>query len=270
VRCGELPIKGACSALAFSLSVAFSPAWVFAETAQRLIIGGAQSLAPLAEKFSAAYLQKHPDTTIEIKRGNSNHAIAAAERGEIQVGLVTRNLTAAESAGVRVQSLRRDAIILLSYSWNQVVNLTLEQLRGIYTGKITNWSEVGGEDKGVVPLTREAGSGIHGMFVETLFGKSGGAREKAFILRASKEKILRTIKRVRGSIGYGIVSVEEATAEDVKVFTVDGKGPTEANIQQGVYPFTRPRLLISKAPGPAAEEWMRGFTEYVARGDGAR
>ena len=260
---------GVFSALVCCLIIAL-PYSVCAETPQRLTIGGAQSLAPLAEKFSAAYKQQHPQITIEIQRGNSNLAIAAAERGEIQIGLVTRNLTAAESAGLRVQSLRRDAIILLSYSWNKVASLTLEQLRGIYTGKITNWREVGGEDKGVVALTREASSGVHAMFVETLFGKSGGGQEKAFVLRASKEKILRTIKRIRGSIGYGIVSVEEATAEDVKVLDVDGKGPTEANIQQGVYPLTRPRLVISKTPSPAAEEWMRGFAEYIARGEGAR
>jgi phosphate transport system substrate-binding protein len=252
-----------------SLTAGLSPYSVFADSPQRLTIGGAQSLAPLAEKFSAAYKQKHPDTTIEIRRGNSNLAIAAAERGEIQIGLITRNLTPAESAGLRVQTLRRDAIILLSYSWNKVVNLTLEQLRGIYSGKIKNWREVGGEEKGVVALTREAGSGIHAMFVETLFGKSG-AQEKAFVLRASKDKILRTIKRIRGSIGYGIVSVEEATAEDVKVLDVEGKGPTEANIQHGVYPFTRPRLLISKSPDAAAAEWMRGFAEYIAHGEGAQ
>jgi phosphate transport system substrate-binding protein len=269
VRRGELAIIGLGSALAFSLLFALSPSAVSAQTSQHLTIGGAQSLAPLAEKFSAAYKQKHPETTIEVKRGNSNHAIAAAERGEIQIGLITRNLTAAESAGLRVQVLRRDAIILLSYSWNKVANLTLEQLRGIYTGKITNWREVGGEDKGVVPLTREADSGIHAMFVEKLFGKSGG-QEKAFVLRASKDKILRTIKRVRGSIGYGIVAVEEATAEGVKVLDVEGKGPTEANIQQGIYPFTRPRLLISKSADAAAEEWMRGFADYIARGEGAR
>jgi phosphate transport system substrate-binding protein len=270
VRRGELSVLGVCSALAFSLIFALSPYSAAAQTPQRLTIGGAQSLAPLAERFSAAYKQTHPGTTIEVKRGNSNHAIAAAERGEIQIGLITRNLTAAESAGLRVQALRRDAIILLSYSWNKVANLTLEQLRGIYTGKITNWREVGGEDKGVVPLTREADSGIHAMFVETLFGKSGGGQEKAFVLRASKDKILRTIKRVRGSIGYGIVAVEEATAEGIKVLDVDGKGPTEANIQQGIYPFTRPRLLISKSPDAAAEEWMRGFADYLARGEGAR
>jgi phosphate transport system substrate-binding protein len=256
-------------ALVLLLLAAF-PRSAPAQTPQRLTVGGAQSLAPLAEKFSIRFHKEHPGIEVDIKRGNSNHAIAAAERGEIQIGLVTRSLTPAETGQLRVQSMGRDAVILLSYSWNTVTNLTIEQLRGIYTGKITNWREVGGEDKGVVPLTREEGSGIHAMFVEKVFGKAGHEMEKAFVLRASKDKILRTIKRVRGSIGYGIVRIDEAEAEGVKVLAVEGKRPTDENIQRGIYPFTRPRLMVCKNPGPAAEEWMRGFAEYVAKEEGAR
>jgi phosphate transport system substrate-binding protein len=237
----------------------------------RLTIGGAQSLAPLAEKFSARYKETHPGIEIEIRRGSSNYVIAAIERGDIQVGLAARNLTAAEAARLRAEAMGYDAILLLSYSWNTVKNLSLEQLREIYSGKLTNWRDIGGEDKGIVPLTREAGSGVHTMFVETLFGKAGNGIEKAFVLRASKDKILRTVKRVRGSIGYGIVSLEEAETEGVKVLSIDGRGPTAENIRQGLYRFTRPQLLVTRAePDPPAREWMRGFVEYVKRGDRPR
>lgn len=237
----------------------------------RLTIGGAQSLAPLAEKFSTGYRQTHPGIEIEVRRGNSNYAIAAVERGDIQVGLAARNLTAAEAAHLRVETMGYDAIILLSYSWNTVKNLSLEQLREIYSGKLTNWRDIGGEDKGIVPLTRETTSGIHAMFVESLFGKAGNGVEKAFVLRANKDKILRTVKRVRGSIGYGIVSLEEAEAEGVKVLSIDGNAPTAENIRQGVYRFTRPQLLLMRPETePLAREWMRGFVEFVKRGDRPR
>lgn len=237
---------------------------------QKILIGGAQSLAPLAEKFSARFRLDHPGVEIEVRRGNSNYAVAAAHGGEIQIGLVTRNLTGAELAALRVESMGRDAIIILSYSWNTVTNLTLEQLRGIYSGKIVNWRELGGEDKGIVPLTREASS-LHTMFVDNLFGRGFNGPEKAFVLRAGKDKILRTIKRVRGSLGYGIVRVEEARAEGVKVLAVDGKAPTEANIREAVYSFTRPRLLITKdRSDPLILEWMRGFAALAARDEAGR
>jgi phosphate transport system substrate-binding protein len=262
---------GACLALGLLLSVFLAPGSLPAETRQKITIGGAQSLAPLAEKFSAEFHKRRPEVEIEIRRGNSNYAVTATHGGEIQIGLVTRNLTGAEAAEFHVESMGRDAIILLSYSWNTATNLTLEQLQKIYLGKIANWREVGGEDKGIVPLTREASSAIHGMFVEKLFGKGFKGQEKAFVLRASKDKILRTIKRVRGSLGYGIVPVEEAQAEGVKVLAIDGKAATAENIQQGIYPLTRPLLSISKNKSdPLLAEWMREFTQFVARSESDR
>jgi phosphate transport system substrate-binding protein len=260
-------------ALVVLLSSAFftSPSVHAQPQPQKLAIGGAQSLAPLAEKFSAEFRKTHPAVEIEIRRGNSNYAVGATHGGDIQIGLVTRNLTGAEAAEFHVESMGRDAILLLSYSWNTATNLTLEQLRKIYLGKIANWREVGGEDKGIVPLTREASSAIHGTFVEKLFGKGFKGQEKAFVLRASKDKILRTIKRVRGSLGYGIVSVEEAQAEGVKVLAIDGKAATAENIQQGIYPFTRPLLSISKNKSdPLVGEWMREFGKFVARSESDR
>ena len=261
--------------ITYTLLLAFlllPPVSLQAQTpAQKLVVGGALSLAPLAEKFSAEFRKNHPQAEVEIRRGNSNYAVGAAHNGEIQVGLVTRNLTGAEATDFRVESMGRDAIIMLSYSWNTATDLTLDQLRKIYLGKIVNWREVGGEDKGIVPLTREASAAIHGTFVEKLFGKGFDGRETAFVLRASKEKILRTIKRVRGSLGYGIVRVEEAEAEGVKVLAIDGKTPTAENIRQGIYPFTRPLLLIAKKnPGPLAEQWMREFGKFVSGTEGGR
>jgi phosphate transport system substrate-binding protein len=238
---------------------------------RKIVIGGAQSLVPAAEKFSARFRKDHPDTEVEIRRANSNYAVQAAQAGEIQIGLVTRNLTAAEKSALYVELVGHDAIIFLSYPWNQTTNLTLDHLRKIYLGKITNWREVGGEDKGIVPLTRESSSALHSMFIDNLFGKGFNGSEKAFVLRANKEKILRTIKRVRGSLGYGIVGVEEAQDEGVKVLAINGKSPSEENIVQGVYPFTRPLLLVGKsAPSPLVQEWMRGFAKFVHRAEDDR
>jgi phosphate transport system substrate-binding protein len=238
---------------------------------QRIVIGGAQSLAPTAEKFSARFRKDHPGVEIEIRRANSNYGVSAAQSGEIHIGLVTRNLTSAEKAAFHVESVGHDAIIFLSYPWNDVSGLTLEQLRQIYLGKIINWREVGGEEKGIVPLTREANSALHAMFIENLFGKGFNGHEKAFVLRASKDKILRTIKRVRGSLGYGIVGLEEAQAEGVKVLAIDGKSPTEDNIDRGVYPFTRPQLLVSKnGVDTIAQEWIRGFVKFGKQPDNIR
>lgn len=230
----------------------------------KIIVAGAQSLVPLAERFTTQFRKENPGLEIEIRGGSSNYAVNAVRLGQINVGLITRNLGPTEQTEFRTQALGYDAIILLTYPGNLAVGVTLEQLRSIYLGKITNWSEVGGEDKGVVALTRENGSALRTIFLERLFGQGFDGKEKAFTIRASKEKILRTIKRVEGSLGYGIVRLDEAKLQGVKVLQVDGKLPTSETIREGLYPFTRPLLLISKGtPHEAAHKWMAGFAKFA-------
>jgi phosphate transport system substrate-binding protein len=239
---------------------------------QKVVIGGAQSLTPLAEKFTTYFRRDHPDVEVEIRRANSNYAVNAVRKGELHIGLVSRSLSDGEKFEFYVESLGYDALVMLSYSWNSVAALSVEQLRHIYLGKITNWKEVGGEDKGIVPLTREATSALHKTFIESLFGpRFQEQEEKAFVLRASKEKVLRTIKRIRGSVGYGIVPMEEAENEGVKVLAVNGKLPTNANVQHKLYPFTRPQFLISKhRPEGIAQEWVLAFTRFASHSKGPK
>lgn len=231
---------------------------------QKIIIAGAQSLAPLAEKFSDRFRKDHPDTEIEIRGGGSNYAINAVRGGEIAIGLVARTISVSERIGLNLEPFGQDAVILLTYPGNTVNNLALEEIRKVYLGKIVNWSEVGGEKKGVVPLTRERSAAIHSIFVEHLFGKNFKGQEKAFTLRVSKDKILRTIKRIEGSVGYGIVRLEEARAQGVKVLRVDGQLPTSESIRGGLYPLIRPQLLISRGNSHSlVREWMSSFVRFV-------
>lgn len=238
------------------------------EQRQKIIIAGAQSLTPLAERFSTQFRKDHPGVEIEIRGGSSNYAVNAARRGEIHIGLITRSLSPKEKGEFHAETIGRDAIILLTYPGNTVGSLALEEIRKIYLGKIANWRELGGQDKGIIPLTREKSSAIHATFIEYLFGKGFNGQEKSFTIRASKEKILRTIKRIEGCIGYGIVRPEEAEAQGVKVLRVEGKLPTADNIREGIYPFIRPQLVISRgAPSGAAREWMLAFTRFAVQGD---
>jgi phosphate transport system substrate-binding protein len=230
----------------------------------RLIVGGAQSLIPLAEKYSTEFHRSHPGVEVEIRRANSNYAIEAVRNGDIHLGLVTRRLGTKEKDEFKAAPIGHDAIVLLSYPQNSVANLNLEQLREIYLGKITGWRDVGGEEQGIVPLTRETSSALHKVFFEALFGQAFNGQEKAFILRANKDKVLRTIKRIRGSLGYGIVRLEEAQAAGVTVMAIDGKFPSASNIRQEIYPLIRPQILICKKGSDViVEEWKRGFEKFV-------
>ncbi len=233
---------------------------------KKITIAGAQSITPLAEQFSIKFRKDHPGIEVDIRGGGTNYAINAARRGEIDIGLITRSLNPAEKADLQVEPFGQDAIILLTYPGNPVSSLALDQIRRIYLGQITNWHEVGGKNKGIIPLTREKSSAIYTIFIDSLFGKGFNGQEKAFTIRASKEKILRTVKRIEGSIGYGIVRLEEAGIQGVKVLGVEGKLPTDGNIREGLYPLIRPQLLISRGtPTGAVREWMVGFSRFASR-----
>lgn len=231
---------------------------------QKIIIAGAQSIVPMAEQFSAQFSKDHPMIELEIRGGGSNYAVKATRLREIDIGLIARSLTVKEKAELHGVPLDKDAIFLLTYPGNQVSGLTLEQIRRIYLGQITSWHEVGGENKGIVPLTRERTSNIYAIFTRHVFGKNFQGQEKAFTIRASKEKILKTIKRIEGSIGYGIVHLGQA--KEVKVLKVEGKLPTPDNIRAGLYPLTRSRLLICRRrPTGVVRKWMLAFARF-ARG----
>lgn len=236
------------------------------EKRQKITIGSAQSIVFLAEQFSAQFRKDYPGIEIKILGRGSNYAVDAARRGEIDIGLIARSLSSIEKKDLHEKPFGRDAIFLLTYPGNSVSNLTLEQIRRIYLGEITNWREVGGQDKGIVPLTRERTSNIHAIFTRHVFGKSSYTQEKAFTIRATKEKILKTIKRIEGSIGYGIVHFEQVKAQGIKVLEVEGKLPTKEHIRAGLYPLTRPRLLISRGkPKGIVREWMLAFIRFTSR-----
>jgi phosphate transport system substrate-binding protein len=233
------------------------------EQQQRIVIAGAQSMVPLAQEFTAQFRRAHPAIRIHLQGGGSNYAVSAVRRGEIDVGLVSRSLSADESADLAVESLGDEAILFVTYPKNPVGGLTLHQLRQIYTGQAINWRSFGGENKGIIALTRERSSAIHGLFINHLFGQNFNGREKAFTIRASKEKILKTIKRIEGSLGYGNLRVEQAKAQGVKVLSIEGKFPTQANIHAGRYPVMRPQLLISrKKSAEPVPTWMREFAQF--------
>jgi phosphate transport system substrate-binding protein len=249
---------------AWLLMFAFSAAAAAGE--RRVTVGGASSLAGLAEQFSTQFRQTHPGIEVEIRRANSNYAVNGVRTGDIQVGLIARNLEDNEKLGLKTAVLGHEPIIILSYPWNPVANLSLEQLRHIYLGRIRNWKEVDGEDQGIVAFTREDSASLRKIFLDSLFGKGFSGQEKAFILRANKEKVLRTIKRVRGSLGYGIVRSEEAQAESVTVMAVNGKAPSAANVRQAAYPLVRPQLVVTRAkPDDIVREWMSRFEDFAQR-----
>lgn len=237
--------------------------------AERLAIGGSGSMIGAARSFSELFEKSRPGLRIDLEPGSSASAITGVRAGRLDVGLVGHAISLTDRTGFHVVPVKKEAILLMTYPTNPVTGLSLAQICGIYLGQISNWAQVGGEDQAIVPFTRRKNSMIRRIFLGTAFGNDDAVEEKAF--RIAKDKVLRTLRKIKGSLGFAPTSVEIAEASGVKILAVDGNEPTRQNVRQGAYPFSRTLLVISAdPPSGIVLEWINGFVRFVQKDSGTR
>ena len=172
----------------------------------------------------------------------SGSGIKAVQEGRCDIGLSSRDLKEEEKdVGLRATVLAYDGIAIIVNPENTVSDLSLETIAEIYTGKITNWSEVGGNDAEIVLIGREAGSGTRDGF------ESITDTEDACMYRqelTSTGDVITSVSQNPGAIGYASLA---SVKDSVKALSVDGVFPTEETIKDGSYAVQRPFVLVTKA-----------------------
>ena len=252
----------ACVSLAIAVNAGAQP------PTKTLTVSGAGSLIRAAKSFSQAFEKMHPGVGIVIEPGRSRTAIRAVRAGKLKIGLLGHALAPADTRGLHIEAIEKQAILVVTYPTNPVKSLQLAQIRSIYSGGITNWHHLGGENQVIVPFTRRKSSMIRQIFMSTL-GNAPSTQETAF--RIAKDKVLKTIKKIQGSLGYASTSLKKAREGGIKVLAVNGRAPTRQNVQQGTYPFSRTLLVITAArPDTLTSEWIRGFVKFVRQESSAR
>ena len=220
-------------------------------------VGGSTSVTPLMELFAEEYQKLKPNIKININGTGSGDGISNA--GTLyQIGMSSRELTPAEQGrGLRETTIAIDGIAVIVNRNNPVSNLTLLQIRDIYTGVITDWSQVSnGAKRGrIAVVSREEGSGTRGAF-EELVGFQGrllsGANEST-----STGAIKAGIAQNPDAIGYiSLGSVDDT----IKSVSVDGVAASTANVLNGSYKIARPFIVLTGS-NPHAEttafiQWM--------------
>jgi len=174
---------------------------------------GSDTIVNLALAWAEKYQSDHPDVRISVTGGGSGTGIAALVNGTVGIANASRKikdeeLAEAESKGVNPVEhiIARDAIAVIVNPENPVSELTLQQISDIYSGKITNWTEVGGEDRPIVKLSRETNSGTHVYFLETVL-RLGNKEDKTLfsmdtLLLPSSEGIISEVRDNPNAIGY--------------------------------------------------------------------
>ncbi len=209
---------------------------------------GSTSVQPLAEQMATEFMNLHPKVRITISGGGSSAGVKACANGTVDIGGASRDIKMTEADLIPI-AIARDAVAVAVHPDNPVSGLTVEQVKSIYEGQITNWSEVGGKDKKIVVLSREEGSGTRDCFetkvteeikLDALFFDSNGAVKTK--LSSEPDAI--------GFLSLGYVG-------GLKALSLDGVEPTMENCMSGKYPVLRRLyLLTSEVPEGAVKEFL--------------
>jgi phosphate transport system substrate-binding protein len=220
---------------------------------------GSTTVQPLAEKLANAFTKNNPEVTITIQGGGTSVGIKSAADGTVDIGAASRELLPNEPQLVKF-TLARDGIAIIVNPKNAVSGLTKTQVKDIFSGKITNWKDVGGTDAGINVAAREEGSGTRTAFEELVMG-TDRILNKA-VLQPSNGALRQVISGDANSISF--VSLG-AIDNSVKALAIDGVAATEANAASGAYPVVRPLYFLTKNQ-PAG--LVKTFLDYCLGPDG--
>jgi phosphate transport system substrate-binding protein len=210
-------------------------------------VKGSDTMVILAQRWAEAFMAKHPDISVQVTGGGSGTGISALINGTTDVCNASRPMKSSEreklkqrynSLGVEVKAARDGLAVYLPES-SPVEELSLDQIKGIYTGKIKNWKEVGGPDKGIILYGRENNSGTYVYFRDNVL--KGQDFAPAMQSMPGTAAVVNAVSKDPNGIGFG----GAAYAKGIKFVKIkaDAKGegyaPTADNIKAGKYPITR-------------------------------
>jgi phosphate transport system substrate-binding protein len=223
-----------------------------------ITLAGSTAFQPFAEKLADRYMLIHPETGITVQGGGSAVGIQSALSGAADIGMADLVRLPAEAAELKAVAVAKDGIVIVVHPSNPLSGVTLEQIRGIFSGTVKNWKELGGSDAAVTVVSREAGSGTRTSFEQIVGGVTltGDA-----IIQDSNGTIRETVANDAGAVGYlshGLLN------ERIKALPVDGVACTPEAIQEGRYVLVRPIFLLTKGDPTGA---AAAFIEYVQSAD---
>lgn len=222
---------------------------------------GSTSMEKVIGALSEAFMEANSKVTVTYNPTGSSTGIQAVQEGRCDIGLSSRALKDEEKAsGLQETVLAYDGIAMIVNPANPVEDLTLEQIADIYTGKITNWSELGGSDSEIVLIGREAGSGTRSGFEEIVEVKDLCQYRQEL---SSTGDVIATVAQNPGAIGYASLASVKDTVKAVKV---GGVTPSEETVKDGTYAIQRPFVLVTKE-GVTLSETAQAFFNYAVSKD---
>ncbi len=218
---------------------------------------GSTSMETVIGALKEAFQEDYSDIKVTYNPTGSGTGITAVSEGTCDIGLSSRYLKDEEKEeGLEETVIALDGIAVIVNTSNPVTDLTLEQIAAIYTGEITNWSELGGDDAEIVLIGREASSGTRDGF-ESITGTTDQCQYRQEL--TSTGDVITSVSQNPGAIGYASMA---SVGDTVSTVSVDGVAPTEQTVQDGTYSIQRPFVFVTKE-GAELSEAAQLFFDYA-------
>jgi phosphate transport system substrate-binding protein len=249
------------------------------QTTQTIINKGSDTIVNMALAWAEAYTALHPEVRISVTGGGSGTGIAALINGTVDVANASRAMKPEEVERARANGIEPvehivagDAIAVVVNPTNPVNALTIDQLSDIFTGKITRWPEVGGEDRPIVLLSRESNSGTHIYFLENVVRKGEKDNQSLFspdtLLMPSSEGISAEIRQNPNAIGYDGLGYVTPDQKTIKVARSAGEPyipPSIETVKDGSYPIARVLYMYTSGQPTGI---IREYLEWIMSAEG--
>lgn len=234
-----------------------------------VVVKGSTTVLPIAQSCAEVFMEENPAISISVQGGGSGVGIASLIDGTCNIANASRPIKEKEIATAQEKGVNpvetviaRDAIVLVVHPSNALAGLTLAEIKAIYTGKVSNWSEVGGADQEIIVVSRDSASGTFETFNELAL--EGEKVRADALLQASNAAVVTTVANTPGAIGYvglGYVSKE------IKALTVDEVIPSKETVNAGDYPLARSLFMYTDGKPEGA---VKKFIDFVLSAEGQK
>jgi len=231
-------------------------------------IKGSDTVLPLSQQQAEAFMKAHKGTTVSVTGGGSGVGISALVEGTTDIAQSSRKIKFDEKQKIEAKGdkviekiIGQDAIVVIVHPTNPVGKLTREQLEGIFTGKTTNWKEVGGADLKIIPYSRETSSGTYEFFKESVLKNKDYMN--GIMSAPATGAIVQSVSQTKGAVGYiGLAYLNKET-KAIHVSYDEGKTYVEPSVQTAkneTYPIVRPLIYYYTTK---SESVVKPFVDYV-------
>ncbi len=242
-------------------------------------IRGSDTMVNLGQAWAEKYMEENPRVFVAVTGGGSGTGLSSLISGTCDIAVSSRNIKEKEIAlankkGINPYEIKvaLDGLAVVVSLKNPVGKLTIDQLARIFTGKVTNWKELGGEDAKIVILSREVNSGTHVYFKEHVLRKNDPNLKEEFtpdaLMLSSSQAIADEIAQNSAAIGYygmGYVSSKQKPVMVAKDEKADYESPTIENVINGKYPISRPLFVYTNGQ---PQGLVKKFIDFVLSKEG--